>query len=301
MILLVGYGYWGKNLARNFSQELTAVCDQDKSRLAEAKLKYPNLRVYENLDTALTDTEIKAVLIASKAKDHFWMAERCLSAGKDIWIEKPVCQNVTEIVRLNSLSQSLNKIVFVDHTFCYHPAVQKIKETDVGQPLYYDSTRISLGLFQPDVDVVLDLAIHDASILNYLYPDLELKDRTITKFNHVNDMSNQALINLKFTNGFTANINVNWVSPVKKRQIIIAGDKSSIVYDDLDNDKIKIYNTGTINKDFNANKLGDMIAPRIDTSEALYNARKHFLDCIETRRNPITGIIEAEKIMRWIS
>jgi predicted dehydrogenase len=109
------------------------------------------------------------------------------------------------------------------------------------------------------------------------------------------------LINLKFINGFTANMNVNWVSPVKKRQIIIAGDKSSIVYDDLDNDKIKIYNTGTIDKDFNANKLGDMIAPRIDTSEALHNARKHFLDCIETRRNPITGIIEAEKIMRWIS
>lgn len=301
MILLIGYGYWGKNLARNFSAELSAVCDTDEERLKAAKKIYPGIDIYSDIDVALKDEKIRAVLIASKAQDHFWMAEKCLNAGKDVWIEKPVCQNLSEVIRLSHLSQTTGKLVFVDHTFCYHPAVIKMKTIDIGKPLYYDSTRISLGLFQPDVDVVLDLAIHDVSILNYLYPELELKDRIITKFNHVNEISNQALINLEFTNGFTANINVNWVSPVKKRQIIIAGDKSSIVYDDLDNDKIKIYNTGNIDKDFNANKLGDMISPKIDTSEALNNARKHFLECVETRQNPITGITQAEKIMRWIS
>lgn len=301
MILLVGYGYWGKNLARNFSSELSAVCDQDKTRLIAVKKLYPNIDVYTNLDEALSNKKIKAVLIASKAKDHFWMAEKCINAGLDVWIEKPVCQNITEILRLAHLSQATGKIVFIDHTFCYHPAVEKIKTIDIGKPLYYNSTRISLGLFQPDVDVVLDLAIHDVSIINFLYPDLELEDRQITKFNHINDISNQALINLKFTNNFTANINVNWVSPVKKREIIIAGDKASIVYDDLDSDKIKIYNTGIVDKDFNANKLGDMIAPKLDTTEALNNAKTHFLDCIQSRKEPFTGIKTAEKIMRWIS
>jgi predicted dehydrogenase len=299
MILLMGFGYWGKNLARNFSSELTAVCDQDITRLNSAKKLYPNIEIYTDIDQALTNKSIKAVLIATKAKDHFWMAEKCITAGLDVWI--PVCQNLTEILRLSDLRKKTKKIIFIDHTFCYHPAVEKLKTIDIGKPLYYNSTRISLGLFQPDVDVILDLAIHDVSIINFLYPNLELEDRQITKFNHINEISNQALINLKFTNGFTANINVNWVSPVKKREIIIAGDKSSVIYDDLEADKIKIYNTGIIDKDFNANKLGDMIAPKIDTAEALQNAKNHFLNCIQSRTVPLTGIETAGKIMRWIS
>jgi predicted dehydrogenase len=300
MILLIGYGYWGKNLARNFGKNLHAICESDPARMSAAQMLFPHTKLYSNVEDALLDPEVKAVAIATKAESHFSLAVKCIMSGKDLWIEKPVCETLAKAKQLRDLAVENNKIVFVDHTFCYHPAVQKIKNIPIGKPLYYDSTRISLGLFQPDVDVVLDLAIHDVSIINYLYPDLILESRTITKNSHVNELSNQAIISLKFTNGFTANINVNWVSPVKKRQIILAGIESSIVYDDLENDKIKVYQTGTIDKDYNANKLGDMFAPKIETSEALSNGAQHFIQCCESRNRPITDITNSIKIMEWI-
>jgi len=300
MILLVGYGYWGKNLARNFNLNLGAVCDTEEDRLKAAKILYPHIKTYESFDDAIKDEEITAVAIATKAISHFDLAIAAIEAGKDLWIEKPVCETLQQIKNLKEYAEIHKKIVFIDHTFCYHPAVTKIKEIDIGKPLYYDSTRISLGLFQPDVDVLLDLAVHDVSILNFLYPDLELIDRQITRNNHVNETANQGIVNLKFSNNFTANINVNWISPVKKRQIILAGTKSSIVYDDLDNDKIKIYETGKIDKDYNFNKLGDMIAPKVETSEALSIGTKHFLHCCQTRQKPITDISNSVKIMEWL-
>lgn len=300
MILLAGYGYWGKNLARNFSRELSAICEQKESLSNIAKTLHPHVKMYEDYEQALNHPGIKAVLIATKTASHLYMAKLALEKGFDVWIEKPVCQNIDEVEELIKISEKNNKIVFVDHTFCYHPAVEKIKTIDVGIPLYLDSTRISLGLFQPDVDVILDLAIHDVSIINFLYPNLELQEKSIVKNNHINRIANQALINLKFTNGFTSNINVNWVSPVKKRQIILTGSKSSIVYDDIDTDKIKIYHTGEIEEDYNINKLGDMIAPRVDTTEALSVAKKHFLDCIDKRTQPRTSIYQSLKIMKWL-
>lgn len=300
MILLIGYGYWGKNLARNFGSELSAICEVDSNKIVTAKKMYPHVLFYTDITSAINNNDIKAVAIATKADTHFDLAKKCIEAGKDVWIEKPVCETLEQSHELAELAIKHNKIVFIDHTFCYTPAVNKMKSIDIGKPLYYDSTRISLGLFQPDVDVVLDLAIHDVSIINYLYPDLELENRTITRNAHINDKANQAIINLKFTNGFTANINVNWVSPVKKRQIILAGSESSIIYDDIDNDKIKIYRTGVIDKDYNANQLGDMISPKIDTTEALSAGAKHFIECCKTRVRPITDITNSIKIMEWI-
>jgi predicted dehydrogenase len=300
MILLIGYGYWGKNLARNFNLNMCAVCDTDHDRLSVAKNLYPHIKTYDNVNEALKDTDVTAVAIATKANSHFDLATKCIDAGMDLWIEKPVCETLDQVKDLADYADKNKKIVFIDHTFCYHPAVMKMKDIDIGKPLYYDSTRISLGLFQPDVDVLLDLAVHDVSILNYLYPDLELAERSITRNNHVNDTANQGIVNLRFTNGLTANINVNWVSPVKKRQIILAGLDASIVYDDLDNDKVKIYKTGKIDKDFNYNKLGDMVSPKIETFEALQKGAQHFIECCKTRQKPITDISNSVKIMEWI-
>lgn len=300
MILLIGFGYWGNNLARNFSKELYAICDNDQDNLDKAKKNYPHLKYFRNIDDALLDNNIKAVLIATKASTHYELAMKCLKADKDIWIEKPITEKLEDLIHLKNFANHKNKIIFVDHTFCYHPAVRKIKTLDIGSPLYYDSTRISLGLFQNDVDVLLDLAIHDASIINFLYPDLILEDKQIIKNYHVNDKANQTILNLKFTNNFTATINCNWVSPVKKRQIIITGSKNSIVYDDIDSEKIKVYSTGQINTDYNSNQLGDMFVPKVETSEALYNARTHFLECISNRKEPITGISSVQKVMEWL-
>lgn len=301
MILLVGYGYWGKNLARNFGNNLYAICDSDEQKLKAAKLLYPNIKFFDNLNIALQDPMVTAVALATKANTHFQLAIECIDRGKDLWIEKPVCETLDQTKQLSKYAEKNNKIVFVDHTFCYHPAVVKMKKIDIGNPLYYDSTRISLGLFQPDVDVTLDLAIHDASIINFLYPELQLKEKVIIKNNHINDIANQVVLNLKFTNGFTANINCNWVSPVKKRQIILAGTKSSIVYDDLMNEKIKIYETGNIDKDFNANSLGDIYSPNIKNTEALANAAKEWVSCLISRNKPLTDISNTIKPMEWIT
>lgn len=301
MILLIGYGYWGQNLARNFSRELSAVCDSDESRLELVRDRYPGVKTYKDLEQAFAHPDLKAVLIATKARHHLAIACQAINHGLDVWVEKPVCETLEQIDELITVSEQHKRIVFVDHTFCYHPAVEYLAQTPIGKPVYYDSTRISLGLFQQDVDALLDLAIHDLSIIDFLYPDLELQDKDVIRNYHVTDLANQVIVNLRFKNGFTANINANWVSPVKKRQIILTGDQRSVVYDDIDPDKIKIYSTGNIDVDFSANQLGDMLVPRIGTAEALAQARAHFLTSIAQRCQPRTSIYRARKIMEWVS
>ena len=307
MILLIGYGFWGKNLARNFGHSLSAVYDLDYRKAEECKRLYPWIRAYEggdDLENVLRDPEIKAVAIATKADTHFEVAKLCLEYNKDLWIEKPVTTNLKDIDELIKLQK--DNIVFVDHTFCYHPAVLGMKEVNIGKPLYYDSTRISLGQFQTDVDVVLDLAIHDLSIIDFLYPELELDERNILKHNHITTKSNQAIIDLKFKNifpsmrAFTAHIHANWVSPVKKRRILLTGSEKSIVYDDIDIDKLKVYNTGHIGTDYNMNQLGDINIPKINTTEALRNGYLHFADCIQKRVQPRTNLQRARKILSWV-
>lgn len=300
MIALIGFGYWGRNLARNFGQRMVAVCDSDPARLAQAKSLYPWVRCYTDLDSTFDNPDVKAVLVATKARQHHDIAIRAIEAGHDVWLEKPACQTLDEVYSVMDASERNHRIVFVDHTFCYNPAVQSLRRVDIGRPIYYDSTRISLGLFQDDVDALLDLAIHDLSIIDYLYPDLELEHRDIIRNCHINDKANQVIVNLKFRGGFTATTNCNWVSPVKKRQIILTGDTRSAVYDDIDIDKIKVYDTGTIGTDYDSNKLGDMMAPKIPTTEALAQARDHFLECIATRQQPRTSIYRARKIMEWV-
>ena len=308
MILLIGYGFWGKNLARNFGSSLSAVYDLDYRRAEECKKLYPWVQAYEggdDLKIILENKDIKAVAIATRADTHFEFAKLCLSYNKDLWIEKPVTTNLKDINKLIKLQKE--NIVFVDHTFCYHPAVISMKEVNIGKPLYYDSTRISLGQFQTDVDVVLDLAIHDLSIIDFLYPELELDERHIIKHNHITTKSNQAIIDLKFKNklpgshrAFTAHIHANWVSPVKKRRIILTGSEKSVIYDDIDVDKLKIYDTGNIGTDYNQNQVGDVSIPKINTTEALRNGFLHFSDCIQKRSQPRTNLQRARKILSWV-
>ena len=307
MILLIGYGFWGENLARNFGSSLSAVYDLDYRRAEECKKLYPWVQAYEggdDLKIILENKDIKAVAIATRADTHFEFAKLCLSYNKDLWIEKPVTTNLKDIDELIKLQKE--NIVFVDHTFCYHPAVIGMKKVNIGKPLYYDSTRISLGQFQTDVDVVLDLAIHDLSIIDFLYPELELDERHIIKHNHITTKSNQAIIDLKFKNifprirAFTAHIHSNWVSPVKKRRIILTGSEKSVIYDDIDVDKLKIYDTGNIGTDYNQNQVGDVSIPKINTTEALRNGFLHFSDCIQKRSQPRTNLQRARKILSWV-
>lgn len=301
MIALIGYGYWGRNLARNFADELAVICDSDPERLEQARQLYPHVKLVSEPAHAFDQDGVKAAVIATKAASHFDLARRALEYGLDVWIEKPVCQQLTEAQCLLGEAERYQRLIFVDHTFCYNPAVEVLKNINIGRPLYYDSTRISLGLFQQDVDALLDLAIHDLSIIDYLYPDLVLRDKQVIRNRHVTDRANQVIVNLEFDNGFTATINCNWVSPVKKREIILAGSSASVIYDDIAVDKIRVYDTGTIDQDYNANKVGAMHSPRVPSTEALWTASRHFLECCRTRQKPVTSIDRAIKIMGWIA
>lgn len=311
MIALVGYGYWGKNLARVFKDKLKYIIDKEDHALNKAKYDYGNDFLYDRSLTNVlkTDKSIKAVLIATKPESHLDIAKLCLRYGKHIWIEKPVCATYKQALELLKYHEKTNNRlrVMVDHTFLFHPAINKLLSINIGEPLYYDSHRISLGLFQKDVDVVKDLAIHDLAIIKHLYPLMELKKKTIVKHNHVNDMDNQAILCLEFEQSgltkrkFTATINCNWVSPVKKREIILTGTKKSVIYDDIDVNKIKIYNTGKIGEDYNINQLGDMKSPKLDTTEALINGRANFLDAINNECKPMMSDLKfSVDLMRWI-
>ena len=311
MIALVGYGYWGKNLARVFKDKLKYIIDKDDHNLNKAKYSYGNNVNYDRSLTNVlkTDKSIKAILIATKPESHLDIAKLCLRYGKHIWIEKPVCTTYKQALELLKYHEKTNNRlrVMVDHTFLFHPAINKLVSINIGEPLYYDSHRISLGLFQKDVDVVKDLAIHDLAIIKHLYPMMQLKKKTIVKHNHVNNIHNQAILCLEFEQGgltkqkFTATINCNWVSPVKKREIILTGTKKSVIYDDIDVNKIKIYNTGKIGEDYNINQLGDMKSPKLDTTEALVNGRANFLGAIDNECKPMMSDLKfSVDLMRWI-
>ena len=298
-ICLIGYGYWGKNLARVFGKDLVAICDNNQDNLDKAKELY-DVQYFSNKDELYqSDLDYDTVAIATKADTHFELATTFLIAGKNIWLEKPACIKTKDIEYLIKIRK--DKKVFVDHTFVYHPAIQKIKSLDIGTPLYYDSHRISLGLFQKDVDAILDLAIHDLSILDYLYPDLVLDKRSIIKNNHINDKANQSILNLKFTNNFTATINVNWVSPVKKREIILSGSNSSIVFDDISVEKVKVYDTGEIGDDYNINSVKGYRNIEIpDMIEALSQGFEEFKNSVKEDRQPLTSLERSLKIQSWV-
>jgi predicted dehydrogenase len=299
-ICLIGYGYWGKNLARVFGKDLVGICDNDQDNLDKAKKLY-DVQYFSNKDELYqSDLEYDTVAIATKADTHFELATTFLIAGKNIWLEKPACIKTKDIEYLIKIRRD-NK-VFVDHTFVYHPAIQKIKTLDIGTPLYYDSHRISLGLFQKDIDAILDLAIHDLSILDYLYPDLVLDKKSIIKNNHINDKANQSILNLKFTNNFTATINVNWVSPVKKREIILSGSNSSVIFDDISVEKVKVYDTGEIGDDYNINSVKGYRNIEIpDMIEALAQGYEEFKNSVKEDRQPLTSLEKSLKIQSWVN
>ena len=298
-VCLIGYGYWGKNLARVFGKDLVGICDYNQDNIDKAKELYDVQYFSSWQELYQSDLEYDTVAIATKADTHFELANKFLQSNKNIWLEKPACIKTKDIEYLMRIRG--DKKVFVDHTFVYHPAIQKIKTIDIGNPLYYDSHRISLGLFQKDVDAILDLAIHDLSILDYLYPDLVLDKRSIIKNNHINDKANQSILNLKFTNNFTATINVNWVSPVKKREIILSGSNSSIVFDDISVEKVKVYDTGEIGDDYNINSVKGYRNIEIpDMIEALSQGFEEFKNSVKEDRQPLTSLERSLKIQSWV-
>lgn len=304
-IAVVGYGYWGPNLVRNFlengSVRISYVCDLDKKKLSRVKKKYPKIGIISNYNTILRDKSIDAIVIATPTSTHFQLAKKALLAGKHIWVEKPFTQTSSEAKELTELANEKKKIIFVDHIFLYTEAVQVIKELilkkKLGRIYYFDSTRINLGLFQPDTNVIWDLAPHDISIMLYLMNEIP---RSVSVFAHshaIRKLEDTAYLSFKFSGKKSAHIRISWLSPVKIRQTLLAGTKRMVVYDDLEStEKIKVYDYGvSVNKTSKElstagyqYRTGDIIIPSILYKETLVNACEAFINSVQTKKPPIS-------------
>ncbi|MBN8704156.1 MAG: Gfo/Idh/MocA family oxidoreductase [Bacteroidetes bacterium] len=302
---IIGYGYWGPNLVRNFSSlggcKVQSVADFRQERLALVAKSYPGISTTNNPDDLINSVDIDAVVIATPVFTHFALAKKALEAGKHVLLEKPMTASVAEAEALIELASTNNKILMVDHTFLYTGAVQKIKQmivnNEIGNLKYFDSTRINLGLFQPDVNVLWDLAPHDISILNYLLDQKPYSVNATGVCHTNNNIENIAYLTVNYQNGFIAHFNCSWTSPVKIRMMLIGGDKKMIVYNDIEpTEKIKVYDTGYNHKtDEEKNKLlidyrvGDIYLPKIENKEALAGMALDFLQAINTGKVPLSN------------
>ena len=300
---VIGYGYWGPNLVRNFSEcgtaEVRAVSDLRPERLKPVTLRYPAIKTTADYRELLNDPAIDAVAIATPVSSHYELALQALQAGKHVLVEKPFTATVEEGLRLIEEADRRKLILMVDHTFLFTPAVRKIKDLvmsgDLGRLYYYDSVRVNLGLFQHDVNVLWDLAVHDLAIMDFL---LSARPQAVsaTGVAHVaGQPEDVAFMTCYFSNELIAHFHVNWLAPVKIRRTLIGGSLKMIVYDDLEpSEKVKVYDKGiTLNEPEGVYKLmvgyrtGDMWAPQLATTEALRDEAKHFVECVKRGTRPL--------------
>jgi predicted dehydrogenase len=302
---VIGYGYWGPNLVRNFmacaGSEVVAVCDLIEDRLLPLRKLYPNLKTTNNCVRVIEDPSIDAIVIATPVSSHFDLTLAALRKGKHVLVEKPLAGSSEQAKVLIDEAAARKLVLMVDHTFVYTDAVRKIRELissgELGEIYYYDAVRVNLGLFQHDVNVIWDLAIHDLSVMDYVLPNRP-KAISATGISHVpGQPENVAYITLFFPNTQIAHIHVNWLTPVKVRHTLIGGSDKMILYDDLEpSEKVKVYDKGIkvtpgpedVYKMLVSYRSGDMWAPRLDNVEALQTEALHFIDCVEHQRQPET-------------
>jgi predicted dehydrogenase len=299
---VVGYGYWGPNIVRNFADvpgcQLVAVSDMRPERLALVRGRYPTVRTYADPNELVADRRVDAVIVVTPVSTHYDLAMQALRAGKHVLVEKPLASTSEQAARLIDEAARRQLILSVDHTFVYTGAVRKIRElvtsNSLGDIYYYDSVRVNLGLFQHDVNVIWDLAVHDLAIMDHVLPSQPIAV-SASGMSHVgNEPENIAYLTLFFQDRLIAHLHVNWLAPVKVRRTLIGGSSKMIVYDDLEpSEKIKVYDKGvTVNGNGNGNgnsryrmlidyRSGDMCAPQLDITEALNTEAKHFIKCVE--------------------
>lgn len=302
---VIGYGYWGPNLVRNFAElpgaTVAAVADLDPKKLEVVAKRHPAVRTTNDWQELLTDPSIDAIAVATPVSTHFEFGMAALKAGKHLWIEKPMTETSLQARKLVDEAARRELVLFVDHTFIYTGAVRKMGEIirggKLGRVFYYDSTRVNLGLFQRDVSVIADLAVHDFSILDYLLGEHPTAVSASGTNHFPGTPANLAYITLFYASGTIAHVNVSWLAPVKVRQILVGGSKKMIIYDDLEpSEKIKIYDKGVsftddpqqIHEMRVGYRTGDMFAPKLSGIEALRAGGEHFVDCIGSRKVPET-------------
>jgi predicted dehydrogenase len=310
---VIGYGYWGPNVVRNFlghqDCKIVTICDKSSAALARVLAAHPGIRVTTDPDAVLLATDIDAVAIVTPVSYHYELAKKALENGKHVFVEKPFTTTSAEAEALIQLAEHRRLQIMVDHTFLFTGAVRKIKQLiddgTLGRLYYYDSTRVNLGLFQHDVNVLWDLAPHDLAIMDYLV-GVEPELVVATGGAHVNNLENIAYLTVYFPNNVLAHINVNWLSPVKMRTTMVGGQKRMLVWNDLDlAEKIRIYDKGAEVKNESgmhaalvSYRTGDMYAPKIEETEALKVETRYFLDCILNGTTPINDGLAGFRVVR---
>ncbi len=300
---VIGYGYWGPNLVRNFAEvpgsQVAAVSDLSLDRLAPVHSRYPTVQTTTDYREVLADPSIDAIVVATPVSTHFQLAMEALQAGKHVLVEKPITPTSKDAAKLIDAAGHHQRVLMVDHTFVYTGAVRKIKELVDGGRLgglyYYDSVRVNLGLVQHDVNVLWDLAVHDLSIMDYVLGKTPYAV-SATGASHIPGKPvNTAYLTCLFEDNLIAHFHVNWLAPVKVRRTLIGGDRQMIVYDDLEpSEKIKVYDKGiTLNGDDEAAhnllvgyRAGDMFAPHLSLDEGLRVEATHFLTCVREGKQP---------------
>jgi predicted dehydrogenase len=310
---IVGLGYWGPNLVRNFTAhdevEKVIACDKRQDRLMFIKSKFPGAELVDN-DDSLINSDVDIVAISSPVDTHYKLAKKALKAGKHIWVEKPFTSTSEQGEELIDIAERKNLKIFVDHTFIYTGAVRKMKELvdsgELGNILHFDSVRINLGLFQKDINVIWDLAPHDLSIMSYVISDHKVAAVSAHGIANYNGRENIAHISIYFEDNCFAHFHVNWTSPVKIRKMIVGGDKKMLVFDDMENfEKIKVYDSGvdmktaaSIHEALVQYRIGDMYSPKITQTEALADGVNEFISAIKENRQPLTNGNDGLDIVR---
>jgi predicted dehydrogenase len=298
---VIGYGYWGPNVVRNLDQldgsQVVSVCDKSPTSRKRVQKAHPHVKVTAESSELVSSTEIDAIAVVTPVWTHFELAKAALENGKHVFVEKPFTSNAAQAEELINLAEKKNLKIMVDHTFLFTGAVKKISqlldEGALGKLYYYDSTRVNLGLFQHDVNVVWDLAPHDLSIIDHLIKESP-EAVSATGQTHLNGHEDVAFITIYFPNKIIAHINVNWLSPVKVRTTLIGGEKKMLVWNDLEADeKIKIYDKGvhitTRQGLYNLlvnYRSGDMWSPQLEQLEALRQELTYFIECITNDQTP---------------
>ena len=314
-IAVIGYGYWGPRIARNFNAaddcKVVTICDKNTSSLNRAGRDFPNVELTSDFNAVIASPGVDAVAVVTPVWTHYALVDAALKNGKHVFVEKPFTSTSAQAEQLIELADRKNLQIMVDHTFLFTGAVQRIRrmvdEGTLGKLYYYDSTRVNLGLFQHDVNVIWDLAPHDLSIVDHLTTNAP-QYVTASGQSHLNGLEDLAYITVYFSDQLIAHINVNWLSPVKVRTTLIGGEKKMLVWNDLEADeKLKLYDKGVeIASSQNVYELlvsyrsGDMWAPRVEQTEALAAEAKYFAECVSKDQRPFNDGRAGLRIVRLL-
>ena len=311
---VIGYGYWGPNIVRNFHSQdqarVVAVCDKSQKSLGKVRHAYPDMVTTDDVDDLLTSPDIDLIAVVTPVWTHYELAKKALQNGKHVFVEKPFTCSTAQGEELIELAERKNLKIMVDHTFLFTGAVRRIKEFidngTLGELYYYDSMRVNLGLFQHDVNVLWDLAPHDLSIMDYLIKE-KPEAVVATGERHLNGVADVAFMTLYYPNNMIGHINVNWLSPVKVRTTLIGGEKKMLVWNDLEADeKLKVYDKGVQMKGDGVYDLlvsyrsGDMWAPKVEQVEALKMEAAYFVDCIMNDKTPFNDGVSGLHVVRML-